>query len=569
MKNTLLAAILAIAFCGCSDSHKEEEHKHAHLHNYTAYTADHEFFMQHEGLVTDTTACVTLYLTRLSDFKPSGATEATATLKVGDSEQSLTAKASSAGIFNFKFTPTHKGEGSLAFEAGGDKAHFHVEVLAKGEADEHSHDHSHGHSHDHGDAHGHNHEATHEHNHETHEHNHEATHEHGHEAHEHNHEATHEHNHDAHAHEHNHEAVNGHAHHSHVHSGHGELTEGKQGDVAFSKEQSWNIGFATAVVEKSHLGGVVKIAAKVAPAPESFTTIVASTSGKVQFVGNVVEGKSVTKGEPLFYLEGGDVTDNDAAVKYAEAESNYQVAKADYDRKKLLFNEKIVSEREFQAAEATYKQAEARFTSMKRSFAGGKVTLKVARDGFVSTLLVSNGDYVEPGTPLATVQSAGASNIVAELPMRYADGLKSIKDVNVELQSGETFSMNANGGSVVAVGSAANKCNMLPLTISAGTIEGLVSGSIVTLYVISESKEAVIAVPRTALVEEMGNFFVFVQSNPISFEKREVTVGASDGMNVQILKGLHAGERVVTKGAVSLKLSQGAAALDPHAGHVH
>lgn len=545
MKNTLFAAILAIAFCGCSDSHKEEEHKHAHLHNYTAYTADHEFFMQHEGLVTDTTACVTLYLTRLSDFKPSGATEATATLKVGDSEQILTAKASSAGIFNFNFTPTHKGEGSLAFEAGGDKAHFHVEVLAKGEADEHSHDHSHGHSHDHGDAHGHNHEATHEHAQEAHEHNHEATHDHA------------------------HEAVNGHAHHSHAHSGHGELTEGKQGDIAFSKEQSWNIGFATAVVGKSHLGGVVKIAAKVAPAPESFTTIVASTSGKVQFVGNVVEGKSVTKGEPLFYLEGGDVTDNDAAVKYAEAESNYQVAKADYDRKKLLFNEKIVSEREFQAAEATYKQAEARFTSMKRSFAGGKVTLKVARDGFVSTLLVSNGDYVEPGTPLATVQSAGASNIVAELPMRYADGLKSIKDVNVELQSGETFSMNANGGSVVAVGSAANKCNMLPLTISAGIIEGLVSGSIVTLYVISESEEAVIAVPRTALVEEMGNFFVFVQSNPISFEKREVTVGASDGMNVQILKGLHAGERVVTKGAVSLKLSQGAAALDPHAGHVH
>lgn len=539
MKNTLFAAILAIAFCGCSDSHKEEEHKHAHLHNYTAYTADHEFFMQHEGLVTDTTACVTLYLTRLSDFKPSGATEATATLKVGDSEQILTAKASSAGIFNFKFTPTHKGEGSLAFEVGGDKAHFHVEVLAKGETDEHSHNHSHGHSHDHGDAHGHNHEAAHEHNH------------------------------DAHAHEHNHEAVNVHAHHSHAHSGHGELTEGKQGDIAFSKEQSWNIGFATAVVEKSHLGGIVKIAAKVAPAPESFTTIVASTSGKVQFVGNVVEGKSVTKGEPLFYLEGGDVTDNDAAVKYAEAESNYLVAKADYDRKKLLFNEKIVSEREFQAAEATYKQAEARFTSMKRSFAGGKVTLKAARDGFVSTLLVSNGDYVEPGTPLATVQSAGASNIVAELPMRYADGLKSIKDVNVELQSGETFSMNANGGSVVAVGSAANKCNMLPLTISAGTIEGLVSGSIVTLYVISESEEAVIAVPRTALVEEMGNFFVFVQSNPISFEKREVTVGASDGMNVQILKGLHAGERVVTKGAVSLKLSQGAAALDPHAGHVH
>ena len=67
----------------------------------------------------------------------------------------------------------------------------------------------------------------------------------------------------------------------------------------------------------------------------------------------------------------------------------------------------------------------------------------------------------------------------------------------------------------------------------------------------------------------MGNFFVFVQHTPVSFEKREVVLGATDGVQVQVLKGLHAGERVVTKGAVSLKLSQGAAALDPHAGHVH
>jgi multidrug efflux pump subunit AcrA (membrane-fusion protein) len=78
-----------------------------------------------------------------------------------------------------------------------------------------------------------------------------------------------------------------------------------------------------------------------------------------------------------------------------------------------------------------------------------------------------------------------------------------------------------------------------------------------------------VAVPRTALVEEMGNLFVFVQNNPVSFEKRSVTVGATDGRYVQLLGGVVPGERVVSKGGVLLKLSQGAAALDPHAGHVH
>ena len=129
--------------------------------------------------------------------------------------------------------------------------------------------------------------------------------------------------------------------------------------------------------------------------------------------------------------------------------------------------------------------------------------------------------------------------------------------------------MNAIGGKVLAVGSSANSCNMLPLTISAGAFDGAIPGSIVTLYIISKSNGHAIALPRTALVEKMGNFFVFVQNNPASFEKRAVEVGATDGIRVEITKGVHAGERVVTKGAVALKLSQGAAALDPHAGHVH
>ena len=54
-----------------------------------------------------------------------------------------------------------------------------------------------------------------------------------------------------------------------------------------------------------------------------------------------------------------------------------------------------------------------------------------------------------------------------------------------------------------------------------------------------------------------------------AFEKREVRIGTTDGRYTQVLRGLHSGEAVVSKGAVSLKLSQGAATLDPHAGHVH
>ena len=122
----------------------------------------------------------------------------------------------------------------------------------------------------------------------------------------------------------------------------------------------------------------------------------------------------------------------------------------------------------------------------------------------------------------------------------------------------------------LTVGTAANGCAMLPVTVTAKHIGDVVPGSVVTLYISSQMQGVErVAVPRGALVEEMGNFFVFVQHTPVSFEKRQVVPGATDGAYVQLLAGLHEGERVVTKGGVSLKLSQGAAVLDPHAGHVH
>ena len=534
MKKILFVLTTMALLCGCAGHTHENADSHdghVHMHSFTAYTHEAELFLQHEGLEVGKKACITLYVTTLSDFKPSQADEANLLLRVGGKSHTATAHAHGAGMFHFELVPETAGAGTLYITIGEETAHFDVTVTECCESHDHGDAHNHGHNHDAHSHDGHNHAG---HNHEGHDH-------------------------------------SGHSHgHSHApHPGHGTETPAKEGDVSFAKEQSWKIDFATAEAKESYFGGAVKVAAKVVAAPSDFTTIVAAASGKVQFAGNVVEGKGVTAGEALFYLEGGDVTDNDAAVKFAEAESNYLLAKADYERKKLLFGDKVVSEREYQAAEAAYVQAGARFTSMKRSFGSGKVTLKAPKNGYIASLLVSNGDYVEPGTPIATVQSNGSMNIAAELPVRFAQQLKNIEDVNIVLASGEAFSMNAIGGKVLAVGSSANSCNMLPLTISAGAFDGAIPGSIVTLYIISKSNGHAIALPRTALVEEMGNFFVFVQNNPASFEKRAVEVGATDGIRVEITKGVHAGERVVTKGAVALKLSQGAAALDPHAGHVH
>jgi cobalt-zinc-cadmium efflux system membrane fusion protein len=59
-----------------------------------------------------------------------------------------------------------------------------------------------------------------------------------------------------------------------------------------------------------------------------------------------------------------------------------------------------------------------------------------------------------------------------------------------------------------------------------------------------------------------------VQRGGETFERRTVTLGARSGDTVQIVEGVKAGERVVTKGAYLVRLASLSTSVPAH-GHVH
>jgi len=78
-----------------------------------------------------------------------------------------------------------------------------------------------------------------------------------------------------------------------------------------------------------------------------------------------------------------------------------------------------------------------------------------------------------------------------------------------------------------------------------------------------------LTLPNSAIIEEQGNYFLFVQVTPELFEKREIRTGATDGLKTEIVQGITENDRVVTKGAILVRLAQATGALDAHSGHVH
>ena len=78
---------------------------------------------------------------------------------------------------------------------------------------------------------------------------------------------------------------------------------------------------------------------------------------------------------------------------------------------------------------------------------------------------------------------------------------------------------------------------------------------------------AAVAVPEKSIIDEDYARYVFVQKGGESFEKRAVRTGARSGGLIEITEGLEAGERVVTRGAYSVKLASSKS--ETGAAHVH
>ena len=577
---------------GHSDhAHGDEAHSHDHEDGHdhghegeghlllTAYSDGLEFFAETGTFVAGQEVSVLLHVTKLQDFKP----------YVGeDVSVCLVPKGESAG------------------DNCGNCSHGHgTEAEPEIEGEGHTHQHEgEGHSHE-GEAH-----EDHQHEHEGHSHESE-THE------------SHQHEGEGHSHQHEGETHEGHQHedegHTHQHEGKTEVqgiyrfcvraeaegeanlvfsADGQRASIpvrvfgsaseaseyaeslevrssngaVFPKEKSWSVDFATEEAVLEPFGQVIRATSRVQPSQEEVFTVSALTDGVVSIGAKaLVEGREVRKGETLCIVKGSGTADENLATRYARAEADYNFARNEYERKKALASDRIVSESELRQAEAAFEIAKAVFENLKGNFDASGQSAKSPIEGFVTSVTVSNGQFVRAGDPIATVSRSRSLLVVAEIQPRYSACLKDICGATFkDMDSGRIWTLDELGGKVVSYGkSVSSDSPLIPVTFSVPNKGGFIPGSFLQTRIITRSETPAITLPTTSLIEEQGNYFVYRQLTPEYFEKTPVTIGASDGLRTEIRSGLSAGERVVSKGAMFVKLAQASGALDPHAGHNH
>ena len=191
--------------------------------------------------------------------------------------------------------------------------------------------------------------------------------------------------------------------------------------------------------------------------------------------------------------------------------------------------------------------------------------------GFVKQVLVKNGAYVDAGQPIVIIAQNKTLLLNAEVQQKYASMLGSIASANIRtVQDNKTWSLEQLNGKVLSFGKAANSDNyLIPVAIQIDNTGSFTAGGFVEVYLKTVTNTLALTVPTTSLLEDQGTFYVYVQVTPELFEKREVRIGATDGVRTEIRAGLNSSERVITLGAILVKLAQATGTLDAHSGHVH
>ena len=349
----------------------------------------------------------------------------------------------------------------------------------------------------------------------------------------------------------------------HEEEGHEEEAEG---GVSFLKEQAWKVDFATVEVKPTDFYYTVKASGELLPARGSFQGITAKSSGIINFTKPLLDdGTHVKQGDALFSISGEGLSENNIENRFAIVSSKYEKSKADFNRKKLLYKEKIVSTRAYEESLSQFKIDSSQYFNLLKEYQVTGIQVTAPISGNIYELTVSNGDYVVEGQNIAQVLNNKKMRIHVDVPQRHFALLDDIISLNFKTSySDDIFTLQELNGRLLTRGSYATQNSGFVPVIFEIDSHGLLAGSFVECWLQTNPIPNRIVIPKSALIEEQGSYYVYVQKSGESYEKRYVKLNVADGIQVWITEGLKVGERIVSKGATMIKVASAAGSMPVH-----
>ena len=300
--------------------------------------------------------------------------------------------------------------------------------------------------------------------------------------------------------------------------------------------------------------------------PEKEIAVKSKISGIVKTVF-VEVGDIVKPGQPLM-----EIKPDPTPLEYAEAKRNSEIAlnyferaSSEYDRMKKLLESRLISQKDFEIAENDYKQYRLRLNMAQERLALiDKGSTKVAdrqvdtviKSPVAGTVLERRVNEGDPVVPLTSYQAgtellllADMDNLIFKGTVDEIDVGKLEQGMEAELKIG-AIPDEAIWGTLSRISPKAKKQDNATLfdveiTLTKRGNKVIRAGYSANAELLINKAADTLFIPERLVVFEEDRTYVEVHNEAGEVEKKEIKIGLSDGINVEILEGLNQGEEVV------------------------
>lgn len=294
--------------------------------------------------------------------------------------------------------------------------------------------------------------------------------------------------------------------------------------------------------------------------PEDEIEIKPQISGIIEKI-YLEEGVKVKAGDLIAVIK---VVPNEQSLNQAQgrvrnAELALNNSKIEYDRNKTLFDKGVISNQNFINLKLTYEQAEqelknarADYQIIRKGSAGGSssanTNIRATVNGTILEIPVEEGDQViesnnfNDGTTIATIADLGKMIFEGKVDEGEVAKLKVGTPLTISLGALQDEELNAKLRFIAPKGVEETGAVQFKIEGDVEVKEGVYirAGYSANASLVLEKKDSILVISEALLQFDRSTNkpYVEISTGDQKFERRDIEIGISDGVNVEIVSGL-------------------------------
>ena len=249
---------------------------------------------------------------------------------------------------------------------------------------------------------------------------------------------------------------------------------------------------------------------------------------------------------------------NNAKNRLNQAKISLGNSKRQLDRTTKLFRDKVISQQQFEQDELAYQRAKQELEAAQNSLQiiekgsasklgkSNNTLIKSTIAGMVLDVPVEKGNSVieannfNPGTTIAFIADMGEMIFDGKVDESEVGKLKIGMNIllNIGAIQNETFKGNLKYIAPKGLLDQGAVQFQVKASIEQKKKLFIRSGYSANADIVLEKKDNILAIPERILHFEGEKIYVFVETSEQNFEKREIQLGLSDGIKVEVVSGI-------------------------------